>query len=111
MLENPGYEVFSKVSSLEALETFKESPQGFDLVITDQTMPQMTGADLARKIMQIRPEISVILCTGSAIRLHLRRQRAMGIREFIMKPIVAHEIASKVRQVLDKEKNQVSWFY
>lgn len=105
LLENLGYEVVSKVSSLEALETFKNAPKRFDLVITDQTMPNMTGADLAREIMLIRPEIPVILCTGFSHKNTVDKAKAMGIREFIIKPIVSHEIASKIRQILDQEKN------
>ena len=64
MLERIGYKVTVRKSSLEALQKFQNQPDQFDLVITDQTMPEMTGSDLAKRMMQIRPDIPIILCTG-----------------------------------------------
>jgi CheY-like chemotaxis protein len=104
MLENLGYEVITKTNSLEALEIFKNDPQKFDLVITDQTMPDMTGDVLARKILQIRPEIPVTLCTGFSHTITAEKAKALGIQEFIMKPFVTTHFANTVRKVLDQNK-------
>jgi len=106
LLEGLGYEVVSKTSSIEALEIFKKYPQKFDLVITDQTMPNMTGDVLARELMKIRPEIPVILCTGFSNTISKGEAQTLGIREFIMKPFVKHDMAQLVRKVLDQEKNK-----
>ena len=104
MLENLGYEVITTTSSFEALEIFKKGPQKFDLVITDQTMPNMTGDVLARKLMQIRSEIPVILCTGFTHKITEKKANAIGIQEFIMKPFVTTHFANIVRKVLDQNK-------
>ncbi len=101
ILERLGYTVSIRTSSLEALELFMEQPQKFDLVITDMTMPNMTGDDLARKLMEIRPDIPVILCTGYSERISGEKARQIGIREFILKPIVMRKLAASVRSVLD----------
>lgn len=88
------------------METFKIDPQRFDLIITDQTMPDMTGEHLAKEIMQIRPEIPIILCTGFSYSMNREKAKEMGIREFIMKPFITSEIAITVRQVLDQNINK-----
>ena len=106
MLESLGYEVLLKTNSLEALEVFKKDPQKFDLVITDQTMPNMTGDVLARKLMQIRPEIPVILCTGFSHAISSKKALSIGIREFIMKPYINRDIAQVIRKVLGQDKNK-----
>ena len=76
-------------------------PDRFDLVITDMTMSNMTGADLAREIMRIRPDVPVILCTGFSEAISEEKAKAMGIRAFVMKPVVRREIAEVIRRVLD----------
>jgi two-component system cell cycle sensor histidine kinase/response regulator CckA len=73
------------------------------LVITDMTMPHMTGAELAPRLLDIRPDIPIILCTGFNEMIDEKRAKAMGIREYVMKPIVRHDIARTIRKVLDKE--------
>lgn len=100
MLEGLGYHVTARTSSVEALEAFRAQPQKFDLVITDQTMPNMTGMDLAQALFRIRPDIPVILCTGFSELVTEERARDMGIRQFIMKPVVRSELAGIVRKVL-----------
>ena len=100
MLENLGYNVTAGTSSIEALEAFKNDPNGFDLVITDQTMPNMTGKDLAEEIMSIRSDIPIILCTGFSEQIDEAKAKEMGIY-FLMKPIVLSQIASTIRKVLD----------
>ena len=101
-LKGFGYEVISKTSSLDALEVFRSAPHRFDLVITDQTMPQMTGEQLATELRRIRPDIPVILCTGFSHVMHAEKSKAMGIDAFLMKPIVARDLAVMIRKVLEE---------
>jgi PAS domain S-box-containing protein len=101
ILERLGYNVTIRTSSVEALELFIEQPDKFDLVITDMTMPNMTGDELAEKLMSIREDIPVILCTGYSERISQERAHELGIKEFILKPIVMRELAVKVRSALD----------
>jgi len=100
-LERIGYAVIGTTSSLEALDIFSQNPFMFDLIITDQTMPKMTGAELAQKILKIRPGIPIILCTGFSEIVSKERSKALGITEFIMKPLFSDEMANLVRRVLD----------
>ena len=102
-LETLGYRVVSRTSSLEALEVFRKQPDRFDLVITDMTMPSMTGDNLAKEVMKVRPDIPVILCTGYSERMSEGQARALGVRAFVIKPMVKHEMAEIVRRVLDDE--------
>jgi CheY-like chemotaxis protein len=101
MLERLGYHVTVRCSSIEALTTFQNIPNEFDIVITDQTMPGMTGADLARRMMQIRPDIPIILCTGYSNLIDEHSAKALGIKEFAFKPIAKNDIAKLIRKVLD----------
>lgn len=101
MLERLGYHVTVRRSSLEALITFQNTPGDFDVVITDQTMPDMTGADLARRMMQIRPDIPIILCTGYSNLIDEGSAKAQGIKEFALKPLTKSVIGKLVRAVLD----------
>ena len=101
MLERLGYEVVTKRSSIEALELFRAEPDRFDLVITDMTMPHMTGDKLAQKLIKIRPDIPIILCTGHSKQISEEKAKDMGIRAFVMKPILGRTIAEAVRKALD----------
>jgi PAS domain S-box-containing protein len=103
MLERLGYQVTSCQSSLGALKIFQNNPSGFDLVITDQTMPEMAGADLARNMLEVRPDIPIILCTGYSSMINEKSAKALGIKEFILKPITSDLIAKIIRKVLDGE--------
>ncbi len=103
MLERLGYHVTVRNSSLEALETFLNQPDQFDLVITDQTMPGMTGADMARRMIQVRPDIPIILCTGYSTIIAEKDAKAIGIKEFALKPLAKQDIAQLIRKVLDDE--------
>ena len=103
ILERLGYKVTTRTSSLEALETFRARPDKFDLVITDYTMPQMTGAELAREMLSLRPEVPVILCTGFSEQISAEQAEAMGIKRFLMKPLVAREMAEVIREVLEEK--------
>lgn len=104
MLEGLGYEVVGRTSSIEAMDVFRTQPDKFDLVITDMTMPNMTGADMTKAIMRIRPDIPIILCTGFSEVISEEKAKAIGIREFIMKPITSRKIAETIRSVLDQKK-------
>jgi two-component system, cell cycle sensor histidine kinase and response regulator CckA len=102
-LEWFGYTVFSTTNSVEALDAFRAAPDEFDLVVTDQTMPQMTGMELAAELRQIRPSIPVILCTGYSELVTEQNLRAAGIQEVMMKPLVMHEVGTIIRSVLDRQ--------
>jgi CheY-like chemotaxis protein len=99
-----GYDVMVRTSSIEALEAFRAMPQRFDLVITDQTMPAMTGEMLARELRRIRPDIPIILCTGFSHLMHAEKAQAMGIDAFLMKPILTQELAQVIQQVLTQRQ-------
>ena len=101
ILKSLGYEVITRTSSLEALELFKAKVDSFDLVITDMTMPNMTGVELAKEMMRINSDLPVILCTGYSARINPEQAAAMGIRAFVSKPVLIKEIAKTIRQVLD----------
>jgi len=102
MLERLGYHVTARTSSIETLEAFRAAPDKFDLVITDTTMPNMTGIELARKLMEIRSDIPIIICTGFSEKISSDKARAMGIRGYVMKPVVKSELAKRIREVLDQ---------
>ena len=102
MLELLGYKAITRTSSLEAYDLFRHDPGSFDLVITDMTMPNMTGEKLAGKILAIRPEIPVILCTGYSEQITEQRAKDIGIQAFVMKPLIMRDLAGTIREVLDK---------
>jgi DNA-binding NtrC family response regulator len=99
IFEKLGYTVTTRLGSFDALLIFQDNPHQFDLVITDQTMAGMTGADLAVKMLQIRPDIPIILCTGYSSLITAREAKALGIKEFIMKPLIPANMARIVRKV------------
>lgn len=100
-LETFGYQGTVLTNSLEALELFRSNPETFDLVITDQTMPDMTGDQLTSELLKIRPDIPVIICTGFSTRIDAEKAKQLGIRAFLMKPIDSQELAKTVRETLD----------
>ena len=102
MLTSLGYEVAVRLSSRDALETFRAHPERFDLVITDMTMPNMTGADLAREMLKIRPEIPIIMTTGFSERVNEGEAKKIGIRKFVMKPVSLPSLAQAVKQLIDE---------
>ena len=104
MLERLGYNVSARSDSLEALETFNSNPDGYDLVVSDMTMPNMTGDQLAKELMSIRPDIPIIICTGFSERINKEQAEANKIKGFLMKPVVKSEMAQMVRKVLDEAK-------
>ena len=106
MLESLGYTVTALTDSREALKVFSENPSQFDLVITDYTMPLMTGEALGKEMMRIRRDIPVILCTGYNDLMSSEKAIAMGFREFIMKPFTVREGSQLIRKVLDQEQSK-----
>ncbi len=103
-LASLGYAVEARTSSLAALELFQAKPDKFDLVITDMTMPQMTGDLLAREVIKIRPDLPVILCTGFSETVTPEKAKNMGIKAFLLKPVLKEEIAHTIRKVMDETK-------
>ncbi|CAB1063571.1 hypothetical protein D1BOALGB6SA_8354 [Olavius sp. associated proteobacterium Delta 1] len=104
LLERLEYRVTVRTSSVEALELFKLKPNDFDLVITDMTMPNMTGDQLAVELMKTRSDIPVILCTGYSNKISEEIAKEIGIKAFAYKPIVNPDLAETVRKVLDEAK-------
>ncbi len=101
MLGRLGYEVVTRTSSIEALELFRKRPTKFDLVITDMTMPNMTGKELAQRIRETRGDIPIILCTGFSELMSEHQAKTIGIQAFIMKPVLREEMARTIRRVLE----------
>lgn len=103
MLESCGFEVVTRTSSIEALEAFKHRAKDFDLVITDQTMPNMTGMEFSREILKLRSDMPIILCTGFSDAISYDRLRDIGIGDFIMKPILKHDLIASISRLLTKD--------
>jgi PAS domain S-box-containing protein len=108
MLEKGGYSVLTMTSSQEALKLFDSKAALIDLVITDQTMPEMTGIELIAEIKQIRPDIPVIVCTGYSSKINEELAQDLGISSFIMKPIALSQLLKVTRQALDGENQQLA---
>lgn len=106
MLSDRGYSVVSQTNSSDALTLFKEDPYRFDLVITDMTMPGMTGDRLAQEILKIRQDIPVILCTGYTEHMTKERAEEIGIKEFIFKPLNMQALTTAIRKVSDGEQKK-----
>lgn len=106
MLEKLGYAVTIRTSSLEALELFKAKPGAFDLVITDMTMPHMAGDKLARKLLSIRPDLPVILCTGFSENISPEHTEVLGVKAILMKPLDRAALADSIRQALGSSASQ-----
>ena len=93
-------------NSVEALEAFRANPNSFDLVITDQTMPNMTGMQLARKLLHIRSDLPLVLMTGFSEMVTRETAKKMGIREYIMKPMVTLDLGKAIRRALGHNKKE-----
>ena len=105
MLERLGYQVTARTSSLDALAAFKANPGHFDLVISDKGMPLMTGEQLSRELILIKPGIPIIICTGFSDENDVNRAMSMGIKGFLMKPVATGDLATMVRKVLNDAAN------
>ena len=104
MLIRMGYKVFSRTSSVEALEAFKSNPHQFDLVISDVAMPKLPGDRFATELLKIRPDIPIILCTGFSDKVSAEKAKLMGIKGFLLKPVVLTDLSNMIRKVLDENK-------
>ena len=90
---------------VDTLELLRSDPTQFDLVITDMTMPHMTGEKLTAEILKIRPDIPIVLCTGYSEKIDEKKLDASSIRAYVMKPFVISEMANTIREVLDQAHN------
>jgi CheY-like chemotaxis protein len=104
VLEDLGYEVVAAQNGVEALQLFRDDPHRFNLVITDQIMPDVTGITLANRMLEIRGDLPIILFTGYSEVTPAEKTKAAGIREFVMKPLLKREMAETIRRVLDAER-------
>ncbi|MCP3940219.1 MAG: response regulator [Desulfobacteraceae bacterium] len=105
ILSRLGYQVTVKINSKDALNAFKKNPESFDLVISDMTMPNITGDQLAKEILSINPNIPILICTGFSERINKEQAEMIGVKGFLMKPVVKVDMAQMVRKVLDEAKN------
>jgi two-component system cell cycle sensor histidine kinase/response regulator CckA len=106
ILERLGYTVTSHTSSIEALEDFRSRPSEIDLVITDQTMPNMSGSELSKELFKVRYDIPIIICTGYSSVISENKAKEIGISRFATKPITITDLAKTVREVLDEKTSQ-----
>jgi len=104
MLSRLGYDATVYTSSAEALKTFQAAPWQFDAVITDQTMPVMTGERLARELRRIRSDIPIILCTGFSHTMTASKAQALGVDAFLLKPLGFRELGLALQQVLEQRR-------
>lgn len=102
MLSRLGYQVTIKTNSLDALNTFRSDPDSFDLVISDMTMPDMTGDQLSKDILSLKPDTPIIICTGFSERINKERAEMLGVKGFLMKPVGKSEMAQMIRKILDE---------
>ncbi len=101
LLTHLGYAVTAETSSKKALKLFQADPEKFDLVITDQIMPNISGDELTKELLAIRPNIPIILCTGYSSQLDEAQAKTIGIREYVMKPFIKKDIAKLIREILN----------
>ncbi|MCI5149842.1 MAG: response regulator, partial [Candidatus Electrothrix sp. MAN1_4] len=104
LLNSLGYRITVETQSLKALEKFENDPTSFDLLITDHTMPELTGADLARALLKLRPDLPIILCTGYTAVLSEHEALQLGIKKYVIKPLSTRRLAKIVREVLDEHQ-------
>jgi len=107
ILEDLGYNVVAKYSGNQAFKVFCEDPEWFDLVITDQTMPKMTGIELSRRLLQVRPDIPIILISGFSQVISSEMIKEIGIKQFITKPFEIQELANIMRKLLDEQAKNI----
>ena len=104
MLSKLGYQTTACIGSMDALRVFSAAPDSFDLVMTDLTMPGMTGIQLSKEIKKIRPDIPILLCTGFSDQLNEEKIDAMGLQGFLLKPLIRRETALAIRSALDRRE-------
>lgn len=108
LLEKSGYRVVGQNNPLEALELFKSDPNRFDLVITDMTMPYMTGKQLVKALQDIRPDVPIIMCTGYSEKISSEKAQMMGIQAFLRKPLSYNDLTKNVRKAIDQQKSDAA---
>jgi CheY-like chemotaxis protein len=108
-LERLGYDVTTLSAGMDAWRVFLANPARFDVVITDQTMPGITGTMLAEKILGVRKDMPIILCTGRSDAVSPKKAQTLGIRAFVMKPVVGADLAKTIRRVLDDGASGKEW--
>ena len=106
MLQRLGYQVTVFTNSAQALGAFLAHPDRFDVVVTDQTMPRLTGVQLAKKLLSARPSLPIILISGFSELITGTKVKQLGIRHYLMKPLVGGELAAAIRQVLDNRNDK-----
>ena len=111
LLERLGYDVIVRTNSLEALNVFRTEPYRFDLVITDQTMPHMTGAALADELRSIRADVPIILCTGFSHNIDAVKAEAQGIDAFLMKPLMIRDLGLTIQRVFARRLQRTLAFH
>ena len=104
ILERLDYTVSSDTDPMRTLERFRSDPNAYDLVISDMTMPNLTGDRLAQELLKIRPDIPIVICTGFSEKISLEKARQLGIKSLLMKPVEQADLAKTVRKVLDEAK-------
>ncbi len=102
-LEKFGYHVTPFTNAVQAFQDFERHPDRYDIVITDMTMPYMTGTELAKKLIEIRSDVPIILCTGYSELVHREKAYAMGITEYLEKPVIMENMIRTVRRVLSSK--------
>jgi CheY-like chemotaxis protein len=100
MLQRLGYSITIFTDSIEAVSRFRRNPDAFDLVLTDMTMPKMTGAELTREVLSLRPKLPVIMITGFSEIIDKDKAQRMGVKEFILKPVKKEKLSQVVNRVL-----------
>ena len=103
MLETLGYEVHIFTNAADALEAFKQNPDHFDVLVTDQTMPGMTGEKLAQEVMRCRPDFPVILCSGFSYTMNEEKAGAMGLQAYLTKPVLMDDMARDIEAAIHKK--------
>ncbi|XCN73962.1 MAG: response regulator [Candidatus Electrothrix aestuarii] len=106
MLMQLGYTVTTETDSLAAWELFSQQPEDVDLIITDMAMPKMTGIELAKKILQQRPDLPIILCTGFSEMMNEEKAKTLGVKEYLMKPVLRNKLSASVWKALGKSKGK-----
>jgi CheY-like chemotaxis protein len=104
LLTASGYQIVAMTDSIEALKLFSTNSERFDLIITDQTMPELTGKDMIQELKKIRADIPTILCTGFSNKIDEELAKQLGIDAFMMKPIDLPNLLQTIRRVLEKKK-------
>ena len=103
MLESLGYEVVSESISNKALETFKSNPAHFDLLMTDQSMPNMSGSELITEILKVRPDMPIVLCSGYSTKVSKENYKDKSTNTYLGKPYSMKLLSEAVRKVLDPD--------